>query len=621
MIVLLQVGENDMKKKILGMVICTLVITTIIPVTGSEKSFVPMTSSADVDWWPMYHHDLSHTGYSTSNGPKQIVNWTKNFIGYLHAYSFAVVNDKLYCPIDHPAHSEYRRIICVDIKNGDLEWEFLTGNRIVTSSPAVVNGRVYVGTQGPGDPKVFCLDSESSTELWNYTLSADSSSSPCVYQDRVYLGAGRSVYCLNATTGAFIWQYHTIKNVISSPAVYDDKVYVGSGPGYGKMYCLDAEGNGDGTTTCIWEFRTGKYGDVTTSPAIVDNKVYFGSDDYKLYCLNAFDGTPLGNCTTGGQVGSPVVAYGNIYVGSNVPEYSVYCIDALGLTKKWNFSTENDEIMGLAVADQNVYVTVKEWSDPYQGARVYCLNASNGDVEWVYIIGGGVITQPVIADGKLYLCSDNGTIYCFGGENHPPSQPQKPVGPTRGIVGKSYLFSTMATDNIDQNDIQYGWDWDGNNVVDEWTDFYSSGETVETPHTWDTAGSFEVQVEARDRNNGTSDWSEPLPIIISYDLEIEEIKGGIFLRTTIANVGDINALNVPYSIKCDGGLILFPRGGFTEGEIGMITAGEHALARTFIFGFGRTNITIELKIADVITNSKTVPAFVFLFFINILEET
>lgn len=101
---------------------------------------------AAVDWWPMFHHDLSHTGCSTSTAPN-----TNNIL-----------------------------------------WSCTTGG-VVSSSPAVTDGKVYVG-------------------------------------------GGFNVYCLDALTGGFIWSYPTGDIVFSSPAVAGGRVYVGSYDG--KVYCF-----------------------------------------------------------------------------------------------------------------------------------------------------------------------------------------------------------------------------------------------------------------------------------------------------------------------------------------------------------------------------------------------
>jgi hypothetical protein len=81
------------------------------------------------------------------------------------------------------------------------------------------------------------LNATSGAYIWSYTTSSWVASSPAVADGKVYVGDGNgAVYCLNATNGALIWNYATGDCVDSSPAVADGKVYVGSFDG--KVYCF-----------------------------------------------------------------------------------------------------------------------------------------------------------------------------------------------------------------------------------------------------------------------------------------------------------------------------------------------------------------------------------------------
>jgi hypothetical protein len=99
-------------------------------------------------------------------------------------------------------------------------------------------------------------------------------------------------------------------------------------------------------------------------------------------------------------------------------------------------------------------------------------------------------------------------------ENEPPTNPTRPSGPDSGIIGNEYTFSTSSTDP-DNDTIRYGWDWNGDETVDEWTDYYPSEETIEASHIWSTAGTYSIKIIAEDDNGGESDFSSPLAIIIS----------------------------------------------------------------------------------------------------------
>ncbi|RLF59521.1 MAG: hypothetical protein DRN27_02455 [Thermoplasmata archaeon] len=111
-----------------------------------------------------------------------------------------------------------------------------------------------------------------------------------------------------------------------------------------------------------------------------------------------------------------------------------------------------------------------------------------------------------------------------------PTIPLRPQGSAINIHGKNYKYSTYSTDpNGDL--IQYGWDWDGDKAVDEWTMQYKSGETIKTPHTWNEEGEYIIHVKAMDEHGGESDWSDPLAISIPKSRE----NNFLFIRILFKN--------------------------------------------------------------------------------------
>jgi len=94
-----------------------------------------------------------------------------------------------------------------------------------------------------------------------------------------------------------------------------------------------------------------------------------------------------------------------------------------------------------------------------------------------------------------------------------PEKPTTPNGQTTVKPGKTYYYSTSTTDpNGDK--IQYGWDWDGDKLVDDWTRFYDSGEKITTSHVWDQQGTYTIYVKAKDIQGAESEWSDPLPVSV-----------------------------------------------------------------------------------------------------------
>jgi hypothetical protein len=106
-----------------------------------------------------------------------------------------------------------------------------------------------------------------------------------------------------------------------------------------------------------------------------------------------------------------------------------------------------------------------------------------------------------------------------------PSVPIQPSGNSRGKPEETYTFTTTSQD-LDNDKIQYGWDWNGDLQVDLWTGFINSSENCEISHSWDEQGSYKIRVIAKDEKGFTngyhlneaeefSEWSDPLSIKIS----------------------------------------------------------------------------------------------------------
>jgi len=101
--------------------------------------------------------------------------------------------------------------------------------------------------------------------------------------------------------------------------------------------------------------------------------------------------------------------------------------------------------------------------------------------------------------------------------NYPPQTPNKPTGPTSPKVGQSCVYKAYTTDN-QYDGMEFGWDWDNDDVVDEWDDnngnYYYNNDDCETPHTWDSNGIKTLKVKVRDEAGLESEWSEPLRVVV-----------------------------------------------------------------------------------------------------------
>ena len=130
---------------------------------------------------------------------------------------------------------------------------------------------------------------------------------------------------------------------------------------------------------------------------------------------------------------------------------------------------------------------------------------TNGE-SWLYTNGEWSTEDFAIKDWcfKTYACHFS----------NPPYTPHSPSGSTVGLTWTPYSYSTNTTDP-DGDDIRYGWDWNGDNTVDEWTtEFYPSGATANISHSWNTSGTYNVKVKAEDMYGAQSDFSSAKKVII-----------------------------------------------------------------------------------------------------------
>jgi len=114
----------------------------------------------------------------------------------------------------------------------------------------------------------------------------------------------------------------------------------------------------------------------------------------------------------------------------------------------------------------------------------------------------------------------------------PPSKPDAPSGQIIGDTNISYNYSTVSIDPEDGK-ISYGWDWDSNYIVDEWTGPLDSNITVINSHSWAVEGTYNIRVKAKDEFGVLSGWSNHRVVIMCDDNIPDQqqiiLGGGIYL--------------------------------------------------------------------------------------------
>jgi serine/threonine-protein kinase len=196
-------------------------------------------------------------------------------------------------------------VFAVHPDSGLVKWSRPLTRDDIHSTPAVAGGRVYVSAGGRRG--VVAIDAATGTVDWSAALPMSSGSSPAVVNGMVYVGdTDAQVYALDASTGAVRWTFKTGGFVRSSPAVADGTVFVGSDDGY--LYALKASNGAE-----RWAYPTSNA--LRSAPAVANGVVYFGSAD-GIHALDAKTGESLWSQALQRAAVSPAVVNGMVFVGS-----------------------------------------------------------------------------------------------------------------------------------------------------------------------------------------------------------------------------------------------------------------------------------------------------------------
>jgi outer membrane protein assembly factor BamB len=361
-----------------------------------------------------------------------------------------------------------------------LNWKYTSVmTPYLPSSPTVTGNTVYFAAGSPS--RVYAVDTETGALKWRYPadqpMATTVHTTPAYSNGFVYVGAddGR-FYALNAETGKYAWAFDTKSSIGSSPTILDGTIYFGSSNG--RVWAIDAK---TGAEVSTWKSAARASDEITGAPAVANGMVYALSLDQVLHAIGTATGKERWATRLPGTVRrmSPV-AYGDyvfVGVGSNLMS-----IMARNGAPKWTYPLPSDISASPAVSDLGVFVVANDnrvyaldprtgrakWKNPpkleydviaapvlegnllFVGTTMgglYAIDAESGTIKWSYrimpattnteTIGAytNVAATPVIADGALYVLSDDGSLSSFRADATDSAGPViSDLGPEMGIV-------------------------------------------------------------------------------------------------------------------------------------------------------------------------------------------
>ncbi len=345
------------------------------------------------------------------------------------------------------------------------------------------NGVVYFVSGGVA----YALDAADGTTRWQYPADgkpqANFGATPTLDGTGLYLADDTGqVTRLDAATGKAVWVAKLEGAIRASPAVNGGAVYVGSGANH--CYALSAD-----TGKTIWDQQTA--GAVTTAPIVIGGIVAFAAADGNVYGLGARDGHKVWSQSFDPDPSTQAMAYDGQYIyvtsgpvlarldpgsGARRPTVTLptllaapptvstaglYAITqsnvlyALGPTGgvRWKVTLDSASSAPPLLAGGVILA-------PTQGGVVSGYDAGTGKLIWQYAVQASAtdsqpkaqtvqVSAPMLADGTLYVVSDDGTLSAFrttAPDNIGPQFPQLVPAEGQTVPSGGLTYGALLVD-------------------------------------------------------------------------------------------------------------------------------------------------------------------------------
>src|SRR5215203_3547842 len=350
-----------------------------------------MAQDAPGDNWTQFRGNHSLTGVSQSNVPTSLKQlWTYE-AGEAIESSAAIVGSTVF------VGSQKGELTALNLENGKVYWKFATGSPIGESSPAYGSGVIYIGDLGGW---LNALNAADGKKLWAFKTNGEIKSSPVVIGDRVLIGSyDEHLYCLSARNGSVLWKFKTNGPVHATPGIADGMAFIA-----GCDELFRAIRISDGKE--VFNVSSGAY--TGASPALREGSAFYGTFDNEVLSVN---------------LGQKEIAWRYEHPQRKFPFYSSAAVTSThvvvggrdkmihGLTLEgkaaWTFTTRARVESSPAIADGRVFVGSND-------GRFYVLSLTNGAKLWEFDAGAPLSASPAIANGRIVIGSQDGRLYCFG---------------------------------------------------------------------------------------------------------------------------------------------------------------------------------------------------------------
>ncbi|MCX6150054.1 MAG: PQQ-binding-like beta-propeller repeat protein [Ignavibacteriales bacterium] len=333
----------------------------------------------------------------------------------------------------------------INKKYPKVKARWLAETNFVNASTPVSDGKIILTTNTGGEVIAFSIEG---TVLWKFKTNGRIFSTPTISENKIVIAStNKNIFCLDKNDGKILWKILSDSPIVSSPVIEKNNVFMGTSDG--KFIAMDLNSGKK-----IWDFDQVKEF-IEAKPLICNAKIIFGAWDTYLYALNKKDGSLAWKWSNGRPevlyspaACLPVTSNGKVFIVA--PDRFITAIDeqsgktiwrtnrfqvreSIGISEdgKTIFArTMNDTVIALDPVEKefktkwisaagygydfNPSPIIEHSGNIFFGTRdgfVYCLDAINGLVKWIYRIGVTSVNPVLpISENSIVVSDMDGKI-------------------------------------------------------------------------------------------------------------------------------------------------------------------------------------------------------------------
>ena len=329
-------------------------------------------------------------------------------------------------------------------RNPNLLWTFESESR-TSSSPVISNGITYWSDRR-GHIRGVNLAGEL---VFSHDFQTAVNATPMIHGDVLYIGRMDGfMTAVSLSRNELLWRFETLGQIEASAnhAYFSGRHAIVFGSYDNYLYCIDSR-----TGEEINRFESGYY--INGAVALLNNHVIFGGCDSWLRIIDTGTGVATDSLLLDNYVPSSPAIIGNYcYVGDysgNIYQIHLNNGKIASHKKILEAESENASFSSVpAVTSESLYVLATDrhlysinrrdgrinWKYMLKGnagesSPVVCrdriivctktgivsiLDARTGTLIWEYDTGEQIVASPAVINGRFYILTGRGTLFCFG---------------------------------------------------------------------------------------------------------------------------------------------------------------------------------------------------------------